>query len=89
MKTSICYLIHFNKQFKHARHYLGSTSNLEARIKTHRQGRGARLMEVIVAAGITWRVVRTWPGDRQRERQLKNRGGHARLCPTCQGATYV
>jgi hypothetical protein len=27
--------------------------------------------------------VRTWKGTRQLERTLKNRGGHARVCPVC------
>ena len=35
------------------------------------------------AAGITWQLARTWPGDRARERQLKRQGGAARRCPLC------
>jgi hypothetical protein len=35
------------------------------------------------AAGIGWKLARTWPGGRARERQIKNQGGHARQCPEC------
>jgi hypothetical protein len=40
-------------------------------------------MEVITAAGITWRLVRTWPGGRDRERAIKDRHEAPRLCPAC------
>lgn len=80
------YLIHFNEAFKHARHYIGFTDDLDARLEDHRNGHGARLMAVIRAAGVTWRCVRTWPGDRKLERKLKNRKDAPRLCPVCAGA---
>jgi hypothetical protein len=38
---------------------------------------------VVKAAGISWRLARTWPGGRARERQLKNQGGASRRCPEC------
>ncbi len=77
------YLIHFERPFKHATHYLGYAANLEARLAEHRAGQGARLLAVIQAAGIDWTVARTWVGGRTRERQLKNQGGKARMCPMC------
>lgn len=77
------YLIHFDDPYYHAQHYLGSTKNLEDRLAAHRAGRGARLMEVITDAGISWRLVRTWKGGRQLERQLKRRCNGRRLCPIC------
>jgi hypothetical protein len=58
-------------------------SDLKARLAEHEQGRGARLLQVITAAGITWKLARTWPGDRKRERELKNMGGASRRCPEC------
>jgi hypothetical protein len=58
-------------------------SDLKARLAEHEQGRGARLLQVITAAGITWKLTRTWPGDRKRERELKNMGGASRRCPEC------
>jgi hypothetical protein len=40
-------------------------------------------MAVIKAAGIDWKLTRTWTGDRYRERQLKNQGSSKRHCPEC------
>jgi predicted GIY-YIG superfamily endonuclease len=77
------YLIHFDARYKHAGHYIGWTSDLETRLAEHARGHGARLMAVITAAGITWQLVRTWPGTRRRERQIKNQGGASRCCPRC------
>lgn len=78
------YLIHFERPFRHSRHYLGFTNNLLARIAKHRAGQGARLMEVIGWYGIEFDVVRTWRGDRKLERRLKNWHAGPRLCPICQ-----
>jgi predicted GIY-YIG superfamily endonuclease len=77
------YLLHFERPYKHARHYLGWASNLDARLAEHAAGHGARLLAVIRAAGIGWTLARTWPGDRHRERQLKRQGGASRCCPLC------
>jgi predicted GIY-YIG superfamily endonuclease len=81
--TGTVYLIHLDVPYKHARHYTGWTANLDARLHAHRNGQGARLMEVITAAGIPWRLARTWPGGRDRERAIKNRHEAPRLCPEC------
>jgi len=40
-------------------------------------------MAVIKAAGIGWKLTRTWKGDRYRERQLKEQGSSKRRCPEC------
>ena len=77
------YLLHFDRPYKHARHYLGWASDLEARLAAHSAGHGARLLEVIRDAGISWTLARTWSGTRTRERQLKNQGGASRRCPHC------
>ena len=85
--SSLVYLIHFDVPYYHARHYLGTTYNLEARLRQHMAGcrsGGARLMEVITQAGISWRVACTWSGGRDLERQLKAWHNHTRLCPICQ-----
>jgi len=81
--TGTVYLTHFDRPYRHAGHYLGWTSDLDSRLAAHRNGTGARLMEVIKEAGIGFQLVRTWKGTRKLERQLKNRGGHARVCPVC------
>ena len=80
------YLLHFDRPYKHARHYLGWADDLERRLARHEAGNGARLLAVIGAAGISWTLARTWEGDRHEERRLKRRGGHARLCPLCKSA---
>jgi hypothetical protein len=79
------YLIHFDKPYKHARHYIGFTDNLEQRLHDHEHTRnGARLLQVVREAGIGFEVVKTWPeGDRNFERQLHNRKNSSRLCPIC------
>lgn len=77
------YLLHFSSPYKHAKHYLGYTTNLLQRVADHRAGRGARLIEVITAAGISFEVVRTWSGNRKFERQLKKRKKSTFLCPVC------
>lgn len=78
------YLLHFDQPYRHARHYLGWTQNLAARLAVHAAGHGARLLQVVSAEGITWTLARTWPGvPRLRERQLKRMGGAARRCPLC------
>jgi hypothetical protein len=77
------YLIHFDRPYKHSRHYLGFADNVDARLERHRAGHGSRLMEVITNAGITWQLARTWTGDRKFERRLKNRKESPALCPIC------
>ena len=78
------YLLHFDRPYKHARHYLGWVAgDLAARLARHAAGHGARLLAVLKDAGIGWQLARTWPGDRHRERQIKNMGSLARRCPLC------
>ncbi len=84
-RTSTVYLLHFDQAYKHAQHYIGIAADLRARLTKHAMGQGARLMEVITAAGITWQLARTWRGDRQLERRLKNRKEAPALCPICAG----
>ena len=80
---STVYLIHFDRPYKHAQHYLGSTSNLKRRLQEHREGHGGRLMAVITQAGITWRLARTWEGGHVLERRFKRWHGGKKLCPIC------
>ena len=79
------YLLHFQENYKHARHYLGYADNLSARLAQHKAGNGARLMEVIHDAGISWVVARIWPGGRDLERKLKGYHSGVKLCPICNG----
>ena len=82
-REGLVYLLHLDRPYKHAKHYTGWTSDLDARLAEHAAGRGARLLEVVKAAGIGWTLARTWQGTRTRERQLKNQGGASRHCPQC------
>ena len=84
-RTSTVYLLHFETPYKHAKHYMGSASNLDTRLAEHRSGQGARLMEVIKDAGIDWTLARTWTGGRDVERRLKDQKNAPRLCTVCQG----
>ena len=81
--TGTVYLLHFDRLYAHARHYTGWTSDLTARLADHAAGRGARLLAVITAQGIGWRLARTWDGTRHLERALKRQGGASRRCPIC------
>ena len=90
------YLLHFDKPLigvrrnpaaqrtQIAQHYLGYAGDVAARIERHRSGQGARLLEVITQAGITFQLAATWPGGRDEERRLKRQHHAARLCPICQ-----
>lgn len=77
------YLLHFDRPFRHARHYLGWARRLEDRLAVHGKAHGSALMRAVADAGIGWQLARTWPGDRHRERQLKAQGSRGRLCPIC------
>jgi predicted GIY-YIG superfamily endonuclease len=78
------YLLHFDQRYEHAGHYTGWAEDLDRRQAQHQAGGGARLIEVITQAGISFRLARVWPGvTRARERQLKNQGGASRRCPIC------
>jgi hypothetical protein len=84
--VGVVYLLHFDQPYRHARHYTGwteSSGSLKERLARHERGDGARLLEIVHAAGITWRLARTWAGPRARERQIKRQGGASRRCPLC------
>lgn len=78
------YLIHFDTPYKHAQHYLGFAKDIARRLKKHKSGQGARLVQVVQSAGITWTLARIWrDADRNKERRLKNGGSSKRYCPIC------
>lgn len=83
--TGTVYLLHLDPPYKHARHYTGwaSSGNLGYRLAHHAAGTGANLLRYAAKDGGTWRVARTWAGDRHLERRIKRRGGAARVCPVC------
>ena len=82
------YLICFDEKLAHAKHYLGSSCFLDERLAQHAAGSGARLMEVIQEAGISWQLARLWecetePEMRQLERYYKHRHNSGQICPRC------
>jgi predicted GIY-YIG superfamily endonuclease len=82
MKGTV-YLLHFSEPYRHAKHYVGYTTNLSARLEAHSKGNGARLLEVITQAGLSFQLARTWQGTRKTERALKNQKNAPRFCPVC------
>lgn len=84
MIMGVVYLLHFEKKYKHAQHYIGYTDDLDKRIKKHRKGDGARLVEVFAENGIDFVIARVWQDkDRNFERRLKNQKSARKLCPLC------
>jgi len=82
--NGIVYLLHFDRSYKHARHYIGWTQNLEQRLQQHRAGRGSPLIAAAIADGIDFQLVAIWEGDRHAERRLhRQKNVRARLCPIC------
>lgn len=82
------YLLHFSRPYKGRRHYIGQTGagRLQDRMKEHREGRGSAFLRAVHLAGISWTVARLWRrGDRDFERDLKNRKNASLLCPRCSG----
>jgi len=84
------YLLHFAEPLgndRHrAQHYLGYTDDergIEQRLHEHRSGQGARITAACNQRGITYDVARIIPGDRTRERQIKNGKNLGRFCPIC------
>ena len=70
-----------------ASHYLGwGHGNAAARIADHKAGKGSALTRAAVAVGISLKLVRTWIGDRNLERELKNKKNAKGICPECKKA---
>ena len=89
MTAPVTYLVHLDRKLgsDHPRggagHYLGTTIDLDRRLETHRGGNGSRMLAAAVERGISFDVVRTWPGGHEVERQLKRQRNAPRLCPVC------
>jgi predicted GIY-YIG superfamily endonuclease len=81
--VGVIYLLHFDRPLVHARHYVGWTTDLEARLDEHGGSNGSALMRAVKDAGIGWTLARTWTGDRDHERRIKRAGGKTRICPVC------
>jgi predicted GIY-YIG superfamily endonuclease len=88
--VGVLYLLHFDRPFgpphQQARHYLGWTGDLDARLAAHADGTGANLLRHVRNAGIGWTLVRTWPSATRVDERAKHTNGHARRCPVCRAA---
>jgi predicted GIY-YIG superfamily endonuclease len=82
-RVGTIYLIHFERPYRHVRHYIGWTMDLQARVARHHRGDGSKLMRAVSAAGIGWQVVATWEGTRRDERRLKARKRAPDICTAC------
>jgi len=83
------YTLHLDPPLEHAKHYTGwkkdvegQEKDIEHRLAEHEAGRGARLTQIQLQRGGTWRLAGVDPGTRDRETQLKERGA-SRRCPIC------
>ena len=89
-EQGLVYTLHFDPPYppqapegaQVARHYTGWAKDLDARLADHEAGRGARLTQVQLAAGGTWRLASAEPGTRDLEAQRKERGA-SRRCQIC------
>ena len=85
-RVGTVYLLHFARPYHHARHYLGFASNLAARIKSHRLGKGSPLIAAVIDDGIEIFVARTWENvTRAFERRGHRKGSKRDVCPICLG----
>lgn len=86
------YLLHFERAYKHAQHYIGvAREDVNARIERHANGTSrVKLLAAVNGAGIKWHLVRVWEGAPWKfEVILKNRGGARRCCPVCRGESEI
>jgi hypothetical protein len=83
------YLLHFDRPYHHARHYIGFTRNLARRTARHRAGQGSPLIGAAIRAGIKFTVARVWHNVTGRfERRLHNMPRKL-VCPLCAGSRNV
>lgn len=90
--TPTCYILHFDRPFHHARHYVGCSRNLEARLELHHKGQSqANLTRVIHDAGIGFVLARTWVTEKAFELEShikKHYKATVKLCPICNPANH-
>jgi predicted GIY-YIG superfamily endonuclease len=83
------YVIHFDKPYKHAKHYTGIAKNVEKRMKLHRSGNGSKLMAVLNRnnIGFKYNIIAEYDGyseAKTHEKHLKTKVKKPqRHCPIC------
>lgn len=84
------YVLHAKSKLHHAQHYTGFTTNIDARLRLHRAGLGAKLTRAYNAHGIDYELAMLIPvGSCEEghalERRLKAKHNASRYCPICRG----
>ena len=90
------YLLHAHEPIERSngykvQHYVGSTTNIDKRIKEHRRKKklgGAALMREFNRRGIEWSLAKLWKANRDFEKRLKQSGHYERYCPLCQDVAF-
>jgi len=83
------YVLHFDRAYKHAKHYTGIAVNVPKRIKKHRAGQGARLTQVLKENNIDFKysIIKEFPSFSEAhayEKYLKTKiKKPQRYCPIC------
>lgn len=80
---AVVYLLCLERHMSHARHYAGTSVDVDRRLSEHRAGRGSKLTQAVVRAGIELRLAATWPGRHPEEKYFKLLKNSARHCPFC------
>lgn len=83
-KVRTLYIVHLSRKIAdHAQHYMGSTENLQARLKDHMAGRGSAMLAWARAEGISFALTYAAAGSRNDERYIKDNRKLAELCSIC------
>jgi hypothetical protein len=61
------------------------SESVSARLAEHGTERGAKLTLAARRAGLSWVVVKVWPGGRTLERAIKSQKHGPRFCDICAG----
>jgi hypothetical protein len=83
------YLFHFSAPLGNlsnpraqARHYLGFTEDLDARIAKHLAGKGAKIVAAALKQGLVFEIYH-WPAPLATEKLIKRRKETHVFCPAC------
>ena len=91
------YLLHFSQPIGNrnnprgqAQHYIGSTTNLDQRLRLHRQGnsQASKLCAHAASIGVSFTLAEVWLGGFDLERALKRRKRASDFCPLCQRTSF-
>lgn len=84
-RVGTVYLLHFSRPYRHARHYIGFTTRLDARIRRHRRGWGSPLIAAAIESGIEIFIARRWENVACAFERRVSRVSGRRGCPICRG----